>query len=723
MKYLFMNILNMSIRANYVILAVIVIRLLLRRSPKIISYALWSVVAFRLLCPFSLESNLSILPRTKISNAHISRDIIHDIDPQVNLETARVDNIVKNSIPRSTPDIIVNPMETYMRIGIYIWLMGILTMLTYSIVSIIILKNKLKEANHMGGNIYEAKNLRTPFVLGITEPKIYLPVGINEEERYYILRHEKVHIKRYDHLIKPFAFLILCVHWFNPLVWISFILMSKDMELSCDERVLRDADSNAKKLYANSLLSLASEKHILNGGPLAFGGGSVKSRIKRILNYKKPPFWIIILSLVTVTLVGIGLLTNPKTSLNSKSLQSYTGAYQIDELLYMCPENTNHPMEGITNFYGISETAFAIIDSNNGKTKEKFDNIKWKGQKLSRKKWEDMFQADYLTYDFNDLEASSKLIYIISDSYNLLEMDDELWLAEINDGHIWNVYSLSRVDLPIKDGELDVTRDKLDKKIKLTEPKWYPSQTTGADMVELDYVSDEIIIFHGYFGLYVYDLKDQRIIASLDLKTIGCHMTQGDDYCQATVSKDGNIVNLHPISSEDMYVYTVSDHTLDRVPYKPMEEEFKFNNGEYGYLYSENGTLGTLVYIRGDKSYGLFKNEETVISSVKELTPSKIVITYTNPTDKEVSYGDTHILQGWNGQEWFNIPLKPNVAWRDILNILKANKSVKESIDFESMYGELDTGHYRIIKPMKIVSSSIDVITQFDVQNEIIEIE
>ena len=173
------------------------------------------------------------------------------------------------------------------------------------------LKKQLKNSDLIEENIFEVKNLKTPFVLGVIKPKIYLPPGINAEEKKYILLHEQTHIQRKDHVIKILAFFILSIHWFNPLVWIAFILMSTDMELSCDERVLKEMNEDIKKPYANSLLSLAAERHILNGSPLAFSEGNVKGRIKNVLNYKKPRFWVVVIAIILVVGVTIGCSTNP----------------------------------------------------------------------------------------------------------------------------------------------------------------------------------------------------------------------------------------------------------------------------------------------------------------------------------------------------------------------------------------------------------------------------
>ncbi len=311
MSELFLTVLNTSLTASYVIIFVILIRLLLKKSPKVISYALWGVVAFRLTIPFSFESMLSLMPRNT-NVVPIPHDIIYQQSPQINSGIGVVDTLVNNSLPAPTIGASVNPLQIYLEIGAYIWALGIIELLVYSFVSILILKRQLENSRLIEENIFEAKNLKTPFVLGLIKPKIYLPVGLNDTERSYILLHEQIHIKRKDHIIKVLSFLILSVHWFNPLVWIAFILMSKDMELSCDERVLKQINNeDIKKPYASSLLSLATEKHILNGSPLAFGEGNVRGRIKNVLDYKKPKFWIVLVSIFAVVIVGFALLANP----------------------------------------------------------------------------------------------------------------------------------------------------------------------------------------------------------------------------------------------------------------------------------------------------------------------------------------------------------------------------------------------------------------------------
>ena len=344
MSGLFLTVLNMSFTASYVILFVIFVRLILKKAPKIISYALWGVVAFRLIIPFSFKSMFSLMPRN--TNAiSIPLDIIRQQEPQMNSGIEIVDSFISKLLPVPTVGASINPLQVYIEIGAYIWILGMIALIAYSLVSVLIVKRQLKNAQLIEQNIFEAKNLKTPFVLGLIRPKIYLPVELNASERSYILLHEQTHIHRKDHIIKVFAFLTLSIHWFNPLVWIAFMLMSMDMELSCDEQILKRMNVDIKKPYANSLLSLATGRHILNGSPLAFGEGNVKGRIKNVLNYKKPRFWVIALAIIIAIAVGIGLLANPDSSnpgslvkgdINSSMPRLITGYMVIeDDLLYL----------------------------------------------------------------------------------------------------------------------------------------------------------------------------------------------------------------------------------------------------------------------------------------------------------------------------------------------------------------------------------------------------
>ena len=336
MDKLFLQIINMSITSSYVILFVLVIRFLLKKAPKVFSYGLWSIVFLRLVFPFSFESIFSLI---RINTKSIPQEIIYAQSPQINSGIIAIDRVVNNSLPAPTLAASVNPIQIWIFLGQIIWLIGIGLLIIYTIYTTIRLSKRLKSAKLLHDNIYETNNIKTPFVFGVINPKIYLPEDLSEAEMPYIIRHEQTHIKRYDHIIKFLGFLVLTVHWFNPLVWLSFFLMSKDMELSCDERVIKEMGPKIKKDYSNSLLTLSTGKRIIGGSPLAFGENNTKGRIKHILNYKKPGFWVTVMAIIVIIVAGVGLLSNPKEKevivqdiSNKKAVEELAWAYIDNEI-------------------------------------------------------------------------------------------------------------------------------------------------------------------------------------------------------------------------------------------------------------------------------------------------------------------------------------------------------------------------------------------------------
>lgn len=309
MEQVFLQVLNMSITASWVIAVVLVLRLPLKRAPKVWSYALWIVVFFRLLCPFSLESAFSLVP---VRAQTIPPDIGYARQPTIDSGLAVVDQAVNASLPAAEPYFSANPMQIYLAIGEGVWLLGMVILLLWSLLSLWRLARQIRPAQMQEEGVYTMAGLATPFVLGILRPRIYLPAGLSEGERAYILLHEQTHIQRRDHWAKLVAFAALCLHWFNPLVWLSYQLLSKDMEMACDERVLKLMGPGIKKAYSSSLLSLSADRPLWRVTPLAFGESGVKSRIKNVLRYQKPAFWLVLLAAVVLIAAVIGLTTNQR---------------------------------------------------------------------------------------------------------------------------------------------------------------------------------------------------------------------------------------------------------------------------------------------------------------------------------------------------------------------------------------------------------------------------
>lgn len=316
------KLLNMSLTASVVILFVLLLRLLLKKAPKVISYALWSIVLFRLLCPVSIQSDLSLFglldaPVTANDTitsriAYIPANIVHTEYPSVALPVPGLGEEISKKLPRGEEQLAADPLEAPMTMVTYVWMAGVLTMVLYAAASYIRLRRKLLTASPLRDNICLADEITSPFVMGLFRPKIYLPSSLGEQEQSYILMHEQHHIRRCDHIVKVLAFIALCIHWFNPLVWLAFILAGRDMEMSCDEAVVRKMGTSVLADYTTSLLGFATGKQRIAGMPLAFGEGDTKGRIRNLANWKKPAFWVVLGSIAACMVLAVCLLTNPK---------------------------------------------------------------------------------------------------------------------------------------------------------------------------------------------------------------------------------------------------------------------------------------------------------------------------------------------------------------------------------------------------------------------------
>lgn len=307
MALLFLSVLNRSLTASYVITVVMLARVFLKKAPKSISYLLWAVVGFRLLFPFSIQSAFSLVP---FRSALISKDFIIHTAPQTGAAVQGVSPAANGALPAAQAAAGESTLQMWLSVGSYLWLAGVIAMLLYSVVTIILLKRRLRRAVLLRDNIYQAENIRTPFVLGFFRPDIYIPAGLERQEMSYIILHEQTHIRRRDPIVKLLGYLALCLHWFNPLAWAAFFLMGADMEMSCDERVLKQMGSGIKRAYSFSLLSLSAKQRIIGGSPLAFGEGGMKERIKNILHFKKRSRVAVLLAFLFAAVLSIGFAVN-----------------------------------------------------------------------------------------------------------------------------------------------------------------------------------------------------------------------------------------------------------------------------------------------------------------------------------------------------------------------------------------------------------------------------
>ena len=310
MSEFFLNIVNMSISASWIILAVLLLRLLFKKAPKWIMVLLWGVVAVRLICPFTIESVISLIPSAET----ISPEIMIDSTPEINFGIPILNNTINPVINENfalDPATSTNSLQIFIPILSIIWVIGVVGMLLYSTISYFGVKRKISTAVLLHDNVFQSENVVSPFVLNLIRPKIYLPFDINEQNISYVIAHEQTHICRKDHLWKPFGFLLLAIHWFNPLMWLGYVFLCRDIELACDEKVIKEMNREQKADYSQALLTCSVNRRMIAACPLAFGEVGVKKRVKFVLSYKKPALWIVLIAIVASVAVAACFLTNP----------------------------------------------------------------------------------------------------------------------------------------------------------------------------------------------------------------------------------------------------------------------------------------------------------------------------------------------------------------------------------------------------------------------------
>lgn len=506
-RSLFSIVVNMSLTGGVAIAAVLIVRLFLRRAPRIFSYLLWAVVLLRLLCPFSFSSVLSVF---RVAGVSVTEQGVMRYAPQENAQAGIQGDMLPGQIPVSVgagenqyPAPVLQPAGQIESAGTSIWdsegvctavwMMGVTVMWGCSAVSMILLKRKLTGAvldeNSSESNIYLCDYIGTAFVMGVLRPRIYLPTALGADERRYILFHEKTHIRRCDHIIRLLAFLALSVHWFNPLVWCAFALSERDMEMSCDEAVMRGMGTDLRAAYSASLLNLASGKRVFAGALTGFGESNVKCRIRNIMRYKKTAALAAVPVFLLVIVVIVALGSNP-----AEENVGEDGLAEINTAENGAAENNiaeNSLVESST-----AENDTAIMDTDARQT----------------------FQSGESTAADPQEQTASIAVQP----------------AVITDQMVCDISG------PI-----------------------------------LDYADKDILIFHHYFGLFVYDITQDRLDGSVNLKALGCLNEQEELDCEVFVPGDGDVVYLHPANAEEMYVYDVHSKVL--VPEDFHREFFEHN--------------------------------------------------------------------------------------------------------------------------------------------------
>ena len=323
MAAVFLKLLNLSISASWLVLAVLVLRLVSKRSPKWMNVLLWGIVALRLVLPFSIESALSLIPSAEtVSPAAVQ----FDPAPTITSGVSVIDNAVNPSLSEhfaAVPTASVNPLYVWAYLAGWVWLIGLGAMLLYALVSYLRLRRRVSVSLPIQDHIYLCDAISSPFILGVVKPHIYLPSGLDEVQRQNVLAHEQAHLARRDHWWKPLGFALLAVYWFNPVLWLAYTLLCRDIELACDERVIRTMDESAVKTYSTVLLACSMPRKAAITCPLAFGEVGVKERVRNALHYKKPAFWVVAASVAVCVVVAVCFLTDPPTDTDAAGLVGF----------------------------------------------------------------------------------------------------------------------------------------------------------------------------------------------------------------------------------------------------------------------------------------------------------------------------------------------------------------------------------------------------------------
>lgn len=323
MAAVFLKLLNLSISASWLVLAVLVLRLISKRSPKWMNVLLWGIVALRLVLPFSIESALSLIPSAET----VSPAVVQFAPaPTITSGVSVIDNAVNPSLSEhfsAVPTASVNPLYVWTEIAGWVWLIGLGAMLLYALVSYLRLRRRVSVSLPIQDHIYLCDAISSPFILGVVKPRIYLPSGLDEMQRQNVLAHEQAHLARRDHWWKPLGFALLAVYWFNPMLWLAYALLCRDIELACDERVIRTMDESAVKTYSTVLLACSMPRKAAITCPLAFGEVGVKERVRNALHYKKPAFWVVAASVAVCVVVAVCFLTNPPTDTDAAGLVGF----------------------------------------------------------------------------------------------------------------------------------------------------------------------------------------------------------------------------------------------------------------------------------------------------------------------------------------------------------------------------------------------------------------
>lgn len=670
---------NMSIQASLAVLVVLAVREIFRwlRIPKKYAYVLWMIPFIRLICPWSLESVFSILPsRSKdvISTGKPENPVFYVREAGSSSESWNGSDVISaqsgtnGTVQPGSGAPAVDGMQIALTVAGVIWAVVLLLLVAYSIISYQKLRCRTQCAMRLKDNVYLVDHLETAFVMGFFRPRICLPSGLSSPEQRLVIAHEETHIRRRDYWVKLLVYFITCIHWFNPLAWTAFYFLGKDMEMSCDEAVLRRMGRGIRGEYATALLRLTAGSQRLSGVPLAFGEGNTKGRITHIMRYKKPALAGAIVAAGALAVLAAALLTDPKSTSQLEKVEDLSmGLAAEEEVAQVAGQQT-------------SEIGNAA------------DSAASQAQRVD----------------------STKIPY----------------------------------------GE-----------VELEPPVLELGMVMGSDGVQLDYADEDRIIFHDWFGMFVYDMEVKQFVGAVNLAQIGCSYTQGDNACEVWAASDGGTVYLHPAQDEGMFIYRVETNTVTRERYdiagvdmfddfldtrEMVQPDYTMFQSErcvavdteegvcYGLIESagmiesisfvgyKEGGAHQIFHINlfanlSQASQGYTADSRMYSMTVKEgsVTAGGLELQIFNHADESMLYGADYRLQRLENGNWEEF-----THWdSDETQYTHpgGGRMISISVDWSGLCGELIPGSYRIVKTASVSPEAgsreeIELSAEFEVE-------
>ena len=733
----FIELCNRSIQAGYLMIAIILLRMIWKRVPKLLYRYLWCLVGLRLALPFTWETALSLIPKKTV----IKPSVLYSKTPSVDSGIQAVNEVVNPVITQSfTPEIgaSVNPLQVIMTLGAWIWLIGLVALLLYGVISYIRLHYKVQDAVLLKENIFQSEKVGSPFVFGFLKPRIYLPYSLEEENLTYVIAHEKMHIKNRDHLLKPIAFILLSVYWFNPIVWLAYYLFCKDLELVCDEWVIWNLETADKKAYAKALVMCSTERKFGSISPLAFGENAVKERIKNVLRYKNPSCWAFVGICVVVLIAVVCFMTNP-VEVNENEIVLKNDGVIIDvlkepeEIKSGSFEADTFITDGVENNWA-SENNQAVPILLKEPPKLGFSDM------LSSKINQFEISANQYDWTYLDAELTEDGVYDFANASEVgisatgleptaaAKMTKWLRLTEYQGTDTW-LYRLSCDVLPDKvvvkeysiydlgDVYADVRSEKVYTKdmllIELVPGRIYEIVATWdrSHYEECGYYGEARYILVTDTEYATYDDIRKYQLEMANTVSVDAHIKEIYDGNTILISSDSDEFPgaFEVVIEED--VYDVSElYGGQNIRVEMYDSGLMNKNGKIPVYIAvsisnliieepEDISLDEFVNMAGE-TYEL-NTLDGVTMQMEKYTSSGGEVEIRNETDKEITFGDWYVIQSEKSGKWETMPYKvKKVGFHQVAYNAPKDETVIHEVKWDIFYGELPKGRYRIIKDM-----------------------